>query len=375
MLKWARDQRGLTLEQAARKIGIDVDKLEEVESGTAHLSFAKFRRAAWTYRRPTAVFYLKETPASLRIPSFRRIARHSNRSLSPRLRLEIRRIYQKRNSAISLSELGSEYDWDYVGSVTLDDDPEKVGQTVRAMFGISDMFHVGVRDYHAFNTWRGAIERVGTLVFLISGVDVEEMRGFSIAEKPFPVIAANRRDGVRPRCFTLLHEFSHILLGDSSICEISPAHGTGNKSHEKFCNHVAGAALVPANLLLSTRVVKSHTDSEVWSDGELQQLASRFKVSRDVILRRLLTLEYTTTEFYGLKHDQWSRQVVPKKVDTSGPRESIHERVLRTDGLTYTSIVLDAVHEGTITAADVSELLGMKLKHLSALEDLVSRQE
>jgi Zn-dependent peptidase ImmA (M78 family) len=293
--------------------------------------------------------------------------------LSPELRLAIRGIYQKRASAIELSEFSPEFNWDYVGSVSLEDDPESVGQKIRDMFKISESFHVGVRDHHAFNTWRRAIEKTGTLIFLISGVDIDEMRGFSIAEKPFPIIAANRKDAIRPRCFTLLHEFSHILLGDSSVCEISHVHRTEDKNHEKFCNHVAGAALVPANLLLSHSIVKSHSTSEVWSDRELQGLASRFKVSKDVVLRRLLTLEYTSSKFYGSKHKQWSSRAPPEK--TGSPRETMPEKVLRTDGITYTSMVLEAIHNDAISAADVSELLGINLKHLSALEDLVSKQE
>jgi Zn-dependent peptidase ImmA (M78 family) len=373
MLKWARHERGITINQAAKSIGVEVSKLEEVESGKTHLSFAQFRKAAWIYRRPTAIFYLRQTPPSLKIPAFRRVTKHKSRPLSPELRLAIRGIYQKRESAIELREFSPDFNWDYVGSVSLEDDPEKVGQKIRDMFNISESFHVGVRDHQAFNTWRRAIEKTGTLIFLISGVDVGEMRGFAIAKKPFPIIAANRKDEIRPRCFTLLHEFSHILLGDSSLCEISHAHRAQDKNHEKFCNHVAGAALVPANLLLSNPIVKFHSTSDVWSDKELQDLASGFKVSKDVILRRLLTLDHTTSEFYGSKHTQWSGRTPPER--TGSPRESIPEKVLRTDGITYTSIVLKAVHKEAITAADASELLGMNLKHLSALEDLISKQE
>ena len=375
ILTWAREERGYTLEEASRRIPVSKEKLISCESGNDHFTFQQFRRAAWIYRRPTALFFLEETPPSLETPPFRRLPSHRDLSLSPNLRLEIRSIYQKRKAAIDLAEFGPSHDWSMVGSTSLRNNPESVGLQIRKMLGITDRFPIGLRDYQAFNSWREAIESTGILVFLIRGVDVEEMRGLAVSKSPFPVIAVNRKDAPGPKCFTLLHEYCHILVGNSSLCELRyefEEKGDESQSDEVFCNHVAGAALVPANLLLTTPVVISHGTPEIWSEYELQQLASRFRVSKEVILRRLLVLKRTTDGFYGVMKQQWSHPIPVKKQGT--PMESVHERVLQTDGLPFTSMVLDAVRNDAITAMDASELLRINLKHLQAVEDLIAKE-
>ncbi len=375
MLVWAREERGLSLQTAAKRVGIRPERLAASESGNEKLTFPQLRKAAWVYRRPTATFFLHEPPPPMSIPKFRRLPDNRGQPLSPELKLQVRRIKQMRRAAIRLQEYGPSFDWDYVGSVSVEDDPEQVGERIRTLLGIQDRFPIGMRDYQTFNSWRSSLERLGVLVFLISGVDVEEMRGFSMAQFPFPTIAVNRKDHPHPRSFTLLHEAVHILLGESSLCEIPHKFGDATAESqrvESFCNHAAAAALVPARLLLAHQVVKEHGSSESWQEKELEKLATRFRVSKEAILRRLLTVDKTSREFYGHKKQQWNERVYQER--KGSPRERYHEKILRVDGLTYTSIVLDALHDNAITPAEVSELLNMNLKHLPALEKLMAEK-
>ena len=57
--------------------------------------------------------------------------------------------------------------------------------------------------------------------FQAEGIDVDEMRGFALSDHPLPVIVVNKKDSVRGRIFSMLHELAHILLGDSSISDSS----------------------------------------------------------------------------------------------------------------------------------------------------------
>jgi Zn-dependent peptidase ImmA (M78 family) len=372
MLKWAREARGFSLDVAAKKLAISQKELESYELGIEGLTFAKLRTVASLYKRPTATFYLDNPPLPIKIPGFRRLPDREEDPLSPELRLEIRKFHQKREAAIELQEYGPLFNWDYVGSTSLNDDPESVGLRIRSMLKIPDDFPKRLDKYGAFNRWREAIEDLGTLVFLIRNVQVDEMRGMSIAERPFPYIAVNRKDAPRPRSFTLLHEFCHILLRDSSVCAIHHEFGEDPGKHEVFCNHVAGAALVPKNLLLDTEIVKSHGSSEIWSDSELRALSARFRVSREVILRRLLILKRTTDGFYRAVKDKLG--YLPPRRKGGGGGEKAHVRILKTDGLVFTSLVLEALNRNAITYADASEMLGIKLKHLGQLEALVEEK-
>ena len=78
------------------------------------------------------------------------------------------------------------------------------------------------------------------------------MLGFSFAEPVLPVIAVNRKVRPNGQIFTLLHEFVHLMLRQSSICDIDeePPRPPEEQRIEVFCNRVAGAALVPAGVLV-----------------------------------------------------------------------------------------------------------------------------
>ena len=86
------------------------------------------------------------------------------------------------------------------------------------------------------------------LVFQVTGIQPAEMLGFSLTERPLPIIGINRKLAPNGRTFTLLHEFVHVLLGESSLCDIDEAFARPPQEQrtEIFCNAVAAEALSPA---------------------------------------------------------------------------------------------------------------------------------
>jgi Zn-dependent peptidase ImmA (M78 family) len=135
-------------------------------------------------------------------------------------------------------------------------------------------------------------ERAGILVFQATGIAPGEMPGFSLPDRPLPVIGVNRKLTPNGRTFTLLHESVHVFLGQSSICDIEEGQLRPPEEQrvEVFCNAVAAAALVPREALLSEGLVASHPPRpRDWSEAfELGSLGRVFGVSNEVVLRRLL---------------------------------------------------------------------------------------
>ena len=74
------------------------------------------------------------------------------------------------------------------------------------------------------------------LVFQLQGISTDEMRGVSIAENILPVVAVNVKDKPNGRTFTLLHEFTHLLLRQSGICDLdeSSLRACGRRSDRDF---------------------------------------------------------------------------------------------------------------------------------------------
>nr|NKQ99653.1 helix-turn-helix transcriptional regulator [Escherichia coli] len=70
LLAWARQAAGMTLEDAASKIGIQpsatssaAEKLQALESGERFPTRTQLAKIATVYRRPVVTFYLAQPPA------------------------------------------------------------------------------------------------------------------------------------------------------------------------------------------------------------------------------------------------------------------------------------------------------------------------
>ena len=82
--------------------------------------------------------------------------------------------------------------------------------------------------------------------------------------------------------FTLAHEIAHIWLGNSAVSNIGAVPTPGYRREEIWCNSVAAELLVPISALRA-ELQGSESVPDVPS-----RLARVFKVSKLVILRRLL---------------------------------------------------------------------------------------
>jgi len=371
MLKWARVSLGLPLDDAARKIGIKPRKLNQCEKGEARLTFNQLVEASRAYKRPVAVFYLQEPPEEVQMPDFRRLPESPEQSFSPELRLAIRRIYYQKQAAEQLASYGKIKDWDFVGSIKLDSDPEKTADIIREILNFAIPMKQKWKDnYQAFNTWRQAIEDKGVLVFLVQKVEIREMRGFSFTKAPYPAIALNRSEYPASRVFSLIHEFCHILLDESGLCDpyLEFESKTQNRQVEIFCNHVAGAVLVPSSALRVHKSVIAHNSSLTWEDEEINQITKSFHVSKEVILRRLLILNLATSDNYRKLLGIWKSRPLSTP-EREGFGETGSQKLLRLQGKAYVDLVMEAYRQEKITDRDISDYLNMKLKHLAPLQE------
>ena len=306
---WARESAGFIKEEIVHKLRIKLQKLEDWEKGETHPTMKQLRKLGQIYKRPIAVFYLSKKPIDFKpLHDFRRIPGVIGFQQPVRLNFEIRRAIYRRQVAINLVEklYGKSPKFKYKINVT--ENPEEIGGKVREILKINIKEQIeAVNDYEAFNMWRSAIENTEVLIFQSTSVSVSEMRGFSISEFPLPVICLNIKDTPRGRIFTLLHEFAHIMLEQSGICDLHESYkrSPNEQKFEVFCNHVSGATLLPKQTLLNEDMCIKKTDKNDWTNDELIFLAKRFKISKEVVLRRLLICGLTTESFYRKKRQEF----------------------------------------------------------------------
>lgn len=366
ILQWAREQCGLTFEQAVGS-NFNPEKLRKAENGEIFLTFNQLLTIANKYGRNPAFFYLNKIPKDELIDDFRTPSSLKVK-FTPKLRKFIMYVKEKRKLALEYKFYDKEYEYLYVNSINLEDNITDVAKIISNVLKINLKERKSWRDkYSALREWITAIEAIGILIFQISRIEQNEMRAFSISETPFPVIALNRGDSPLGRIFSLIHELCHIMLEKGGIC----TYRTKDEEHfkvEKFCNAVAGEVLVPTSSLLNQKIVKNHGTSKIWEERELGSLKRVYWVSSEVLLRRLLTLNLTSKKYYQEMKKEWEQRLS----SAGGFGERGHLTVLRTNSPNFIKIVLNAMYDNEILMKDVSYYLGMSLKYFN---DLVNNIE
>jgi Zn-dependent peptidase ImmA (M78 family)/DNA-binding XRE family transcriptional regulator len=386
LITWARETAGFTTAEAAKSLGTDEQRLaawENVATDDAP-SIPQLRKLAALFKRPLAVFYLSEAPPRFEVMrDLRRLPGTGARRYSPALHFEIRAANERRELGLELAADLEQEITKFTLSATDREDPEKVGDRIRTALSVTTELQLRWRDNDgraAFNAWRDRIENLGVLVFQTTRFTSEEASGFAIAADSLPVIAVNRNDALARRTFSLVHELAHLMIHVSGVSDLETdaSRPPEDQRIEIFCNKVTAAALIPQDTLLEEPlVIAQGRRSTKWSDDEIKELARRFNVSREALLRRLLTFERTTNKFYALKRTQYIAEYtaskVRKKEQSAGTeiKRNMPQETISNLGRPLVRMVLGNYYQDRITLSEVSGYLGLKVKHIPKLERAV----
>lgn len=367
ILLWARKSAGYrSVSEASKKIGVRESKLVAWEAGQDRPTIAQLRKIANVYKRPLAVFYLPTPPKGVDVlHDFRTVPGSSIAgSYSPQLTYEIRRAYHRREKAIEMCDDLGETTVSIDLKASTVDSADAVAESIRTYLGVSKEIQESWKNpYESLNGWKGLIESRGILVFQSSQIEVTEMRGFSIATQPFPVIVLNSADAPFGRIFTLLHELTHIALRSDGVCTLD----SHKDRTEIFCNAVAGATLLPKSWLTSY--------SSSWDDETIRAASKKFGASSQVVLRRLLTLGEITQAEYKIRKAIYEKEAEASIAKQSDKKIKLEQstKAIAAAGKLFTKLVLDSYNRHKVTSSDVSDLLSVRIQHLSAIEEKVHK--
>ncbi len=367
VLIWARESAGYSVEDAAKRIQIKPAKLLATEAGESRITVRQLRALSEFYKRPLAFFYLPSPPEKEQeLHDFRRHHETQVKPLSPNLKLEIRKARFRREKAIEIYDELDAVPERFTLRASTTEDVKAIAERIRNFLGVTIEQQTAFKnEYSALNTWRDVVESRGVLVFQAS-LKKSEIRGFSIWENPLPIILLNTKETVYSRIFTLLHEIAHLTLRAAGLCDLSDT-----DKIEVLCNSIAGEALVPEESLLSEEAVTGNNSQTAWPERSLAALSSRFSVSREVVLRRLLTLKRTTPAFYQSKRAEWKKEFEARQPKSEKVIIPQPVKIVSHHGKAYTRLVLNGYYSEAINAIDVSEYLGgVKLKYLPKIEEV-----
>lgn len=246
--------------------------------------FAKLTHTAIGY------FFLPEPPQlALPVPDFRTLRDQALAEPSSALLDTLYLCQQRQDWYRDYARLHGLSALAFIGSARIQDAPELVAQHMRKTLGLS------AEERRQLPTWTDALrqlinksEDAGVLVMASSIVgsnshrklDVEEFRGFALADELAPLIFLNGSDSKAAQMFTLAHELAHLWLGATGVSD-TDAGQVPEQQTERWCNRVAAELLVPLEALRAAY----RPDAPI--PDEIQRLAREFKVSTLVALRRL----------------------------------------------------------------------------------------
>ena len=377
ILKWAREKRiKLEVNYAAKKLKVDMEHLEAWENGTEQPTFAQLKKIAKLYRTHISIFYLPEPPIDFQTLTDYRVLPEQiaiDEEQVYRLNANIVEAYERREMLIELYELLEQPTPEITLNVEGGTDQKRAAEKITEFLAFNRAQLQQANDpYAALKFWKQTVEAKGVLVCQTSvnthlSVELETVRGFCIAQKPFPVIVVNPKDSPYGRIFTLIHELVHIALGESVIqnTDFEEENTPNLDPIEVFCNQVAADVLVPENELLET------VNLEMLEE-DLPRISKFFHVNPEVIMRRLLTLRKISRRNYYMYRNRQLAMYRNAPARTGGA-VPYHNRLLNTSGEYFARTAFTAYYEQKITRAELASVFSnCETKHLSEIESDIS---
>ena len=146
---------------------------------------------------------------------------------------------------------------------------------------------------------------IGNLGSHHTAIDLEAFRGFALADSIAPLVVINDADSRAAWSFTLLHELTHLLLGQTGV--------SGDRAEaavERFCNDVAAEFLLPQEELRRVSLdIAAGTDATA---AQIRDLARRRNLSSSMVAYRLYQARVLSRESWTLLskgfRDHWLQE-------------------------------------------------------------------
>lgn len=213
----------------------------------------------------------------------------------------------------------------------------------------------------AFKTLKNHIEMMSVSV-VVNGVvgdntsrslDVDEFRGFVLADTTAPVIFINGRDTKSAQIFTLIHELCHLAYAQTGVSN-APDDEYPSADIELFCNTVAAEFLVPGALLKSEWISDSQDDFQ-----KIKKTAAARKVNFIVVARKARDMGLVSQEDFFRLYNQYKSDMPLTKKRSGKGGNYLFSKQYRL-GNVFSDAVRTAVGTNYLDYRDAYDLTGMK---------------
>ena len=371
IVKWARERSGYTRQEVAKSLKKDIATVSDWESGEQAPTYVQLETLADKYKRPVAMFFFPEPPQEPNFADQSALRSSEIARLHPGIRILLRQAYARQLSLMELNMGVNPAETKIFRDLhaQLDDSVTDLAQQTRAHLGISVETQVNWSSTReALENWREQVEEKGVFVFKDAFRD-DLVDGFCLVHEQFPVIYLNNSRPPVRQIFSLFHELAHLLLGENGITRgINPV----GEQIEVFCNQFAAEFLVPSSHL------ETCLNYSVYDDTAIEELAGYYKVSRPVILLKLVNRGVFTSEDYRQKTAQWTEEYESRLEGRAGGESPGGGNYYNTHavylGYKFIELAFSRYHQGRCSMEELADHLNVKVKNLPGLEDCLLRK-
>lgn len=371
IIQWAREYYNMSSEEAAQKIGVDLEKYKDWEAGTDYPTYAKLKKISDVFHKPSALFFFPVPPkiaspkGDLRTLPDAVVNRLSRNVI---LQLEKAKVYQ-----LSLIELYGGRDSIFMHR---DEFPDSV-DALCEFFRKKLEFPVAAQKARkstkvVFEIYREKFYDIGIYVFKDSFRD-NAISGLCVKDNRFPVIVINNSMSFARQIFTLFHELYH-LISDTSGAEIIRDDfysmlAENQSTIEHNCDSFANNFLVPLDDF------RQELEKAPVDEKRIEDLAQLYSVSREAIMYKLLTLGKITNSDYSQLKETFYGEAIRSQGKKEGKKGggNYYSTKLSYLGNQYTGEVFRQYFSGKISGVKAGEMLQSKVDHLPRLESVFFR--
>ncbi len=365
LIQWAREYCHMSPEEAAKAIGIDVERLKKWERGEDYPTYSKLKVISRVFHKPSALFFFPEPPSiqppigELRTLSHEVVDRFSSNIV---VQFDKAAAYQ-----ISLEELYGNRYCIFSEKSLFPTKMEDLCKYLREKMEFPIQAQKARKSTKVvFEIFREKFYQLGIYVFKDSFKD-NTVSGLCIYDEVFPVIVINNAMSFARQIFTLFHELYH-LINETNGAEIINDDYYQYLNHtqcitEKECDEFANMFLVPEddfNMELKKAII---------TEERIVELSCIYSVSREAIMYKLLQRRLiSTTEYSMLKESFYGEALREKSKNGEKGGGNYYASKLAYLGRQFTGEVFNQYFSGKIDGAKAGEMLNSRIDHLPKLE-------
>ena len=374
IITWARKQSRVSIEELAVRMKRNPEEIAKWESGDDFPSLTCLEDLAYKHLKvPLAVFFFPEPPKIEKPENkLRRLPEYelSRFSVDTFLKLRLGMGYQN-----SLKELMADTESNkkiFEDLNVADWTPKELAKKARTYMEITMSKQFAFHSpEQAFKFFRFVLESNGVFTFKDSFID-RFVSGFCLMDKEYPIIMINNTTAFSRQLFTLMHELGHILYGVNGVTDVDESYidkmSDYDRDLEIRCNRFAAEVLVPEE-----QFKKDIHNIRVIDEDVIAEIAEKYSVSREVILRRMLDYNRVTNEYYNIKSQEWNSDYLRNKKNVKGGGDYYLTR-LSYIGEGFAALAFHNYYSQRISKVDLASHLNIKAKNIDKIESYLRQR-